>query len=181
MNFDNSLTVISTAITIFNVESNTIHKTPSECSNEELVKETFNQLKISFPNLPIPTSSIKYPYIENAYVFTTDNKFMNSKIYKNLYSVGTHNGNSFYHFTSLESAITNAITFIYEYDNKTTLKTPLKDDDINIGSTYNDKKNIKKEFPIKKPYSVKDFVKTFIYIYALVTLIIFLTICILYI
>jgi protoporphyrinogen oxidase len=122
---DVSKTVISVAITIMNVKSNS-NKLPNECSEQELFFEIYEQLKISFPNLPKPTLSVLSPgiYFDNvkkswiskdtAFIATSKQPFLQpqSNIYKNLYTLGTHNG---YHdkrmnFTSMESAVINGIS-----------------------------------------------------------------------
>lgn len=133
MNFKNtnSKTVISAVISIFDVLSNTINKIPDECTEQELIEETFRQLKISYPNLKEPTSAIMSPGVywddnksmwisqDDAYMITTDIskdytiKFQ-SDLYNNLYSVGTHSGHSIYSITSMESAITNAFAFCHQ-------------------------------------------------------------------
>ena len=101
-------------------------KLPNECSQTELLQEIYNQLKDSFPLLPEPSASVLSPAIvydnntkkwisqDTAFISTTNQPFMNSQsqIYKNLYTLGTHNG---YHdrlmnFTSMESAVINGIS-----------------------------------------------------------------------
>lgn len=121
-----SKTVISVAITITDKSSPNINKTADQCINkDELINETLNQLKESFPNLPPPTFSLMSPgvyydknkqkwiSIDTAYIAssTTDpiSPQFSSKTIHNLFNVGTHNGKSRYKFTSLESAVTNAV------------------------------------------------------------------------
>ena len=52
----------------------------------------------------------KWINVDTAYVLTDANKSLSpfSKSFKNLYNCGCHNGNSNYHFTSIESAVSNA-------------------------------------------------------------------------
>jgi hypothetical protein len=109
-----SQTVISTAISILDVR-NDAGKLPYECTEEELITEILKQLRVSFTNLPDPTKYVIYPVKESAFVFTDDNSFINFQAdnIPNLYTVGTHNGKSLYHFTSYESAVTNSIAFIH--------------------------------------------------------------------
>lgn len=126
MTFDNqqSKTVISCCITKPEAISTNINKTIDQCSNQELINETFRQLKINFPNLQTPTKSFispgdykfnnKWLTKDTAYMMTTDIANHNpiqfaSVMFNNLYSVGSHNRYSKYHFTSMESAVTNAI------------------------------------------------------------------------
>ena len=127
--------VISTCITK-NVKSTYINKTPDECDENELKQETLRQLRISFPNLPNPSYSIIHPsvrYIDNkwieddtAFISSSKSKYLkyNSDTVNNIYQVGTQNGNSKYRFTSMESAISNAIVFSnnIEKDTQKTIK-----------------------------------------------------------
>lgn len=120
-----SQTVISTAVTISDVQSSFINKTADQCNQNELINEIFNQLLESFPDIPLPTISILSPGVYNngtkwisndtAYISTSKNITLpfKSDIYKNLYNVGTHNGKSRYKFTSLEAAVTNAVELSY--------------------------------------------------------------------
>jgi hypothetical protein len=117
----NSKTVISTAITISDVNSPRINKLPDQCLKDELINEIFYQLQLSFPDLPKPTASIMSPgvqYIEGKWksidtAFIASSTFNNLPFHSinilNLYNLGTHNGNSLYKFTSLESAVTNSV------------------------------------------------------------------------
>jgi hypothetical protein len=78
---------------------------------------------LEISNLNEPDFAILNPHIskkdgiwtsnDSAFVYTNDGfKNYKSSIFSNLYSVGTHNGNSKYAFTSMESAVSNGITFI---------------------------------------------------------------------
>lgn len=121
---DRSQTVISTCITLPNNLSSVLNKTSNQVTDKnELIDEVFRQLKESFPKIPDPTYKILSPtvYRENnewldadsAFVQTNQNLFLpiQGSIY-NLYNVGTQNGNSPYNFTSFESAVSNAISFV---------------------------------------------------------------------
>jgi len=124
MNFNDkrSIIVISTCITK-NIKSTYINKTPDECSENELKRETLRQLLISFPELPNPSYAIIHPnvkYINNkwieddtAFISATNTKYLkyNSDTVVNMFQVGTQNGNSKYRFTTMESAISNGIVF----------------------------------------------------------------------
>ena len=116
-----SLTVFSCCITRQTVKSNFTNKTADETTNKnDLLNEVFRQLKTLYPMLPTPTYSILSPTVyykdskwqetDSAFVDTYINKFMdyNSSI-NNLWNCGTQNGNSIYAFTSMESAVTNAM------------------------------------------------------------------------
>lgn len=116
-----SQTVISTMITKNNINSSFLLKNANQCLEEELINEVFRQLKIHYPDLPDPTASIlsKNIYKEDNVWKNSDTAFFNSPNnnlfpfksdkYNNLYTIGTHNGNSNYYFTSFESAVSNAI------------------------------------------------------------------------
>lgn len=123
MKFDHpdSKTVISTCLTIHNKKSKRTNKTCDQTNREELVAETFRQLKEAYPDLPQPTKSILSPGVirkgntwatkDTAYVLTPAGymKKQQSDIFNNLYNVGNHNGHHTYEFTSLEGAVTNAM------------------------------------------------------------------------
>lgn len=121
-NFDNKRnTVITTCITIQDKKSNVTGKTMYESNQEELIAEVFRQLKISFPELPNYDKAIIHPTVkykdnkwvedDQAYVETYKSQFIpaSSSVYENHYFVGTQNGRSYYRFTSMESAVTNAM------------------------------------------------------------------------
>ena len=125
---DNSKTVISAAVTISNKRSPNNNKMADECTANELVDEMFLQLKEAYPKLPLPTISVISPGVkyddknkkwvsENTAFIMTSNKgyqpFQNNLI-KNMYNLGTHNGKSYYKFTSLESAVSNAVVLSKE-------------------------------------------------------------------
>jgi hypothetical protein len=100
-----------------------LNKIPDECGKDELINEVFRQLRTVYPNLPIFNSAFLSPEMfkkqnkwmsrDSAYVRTKD-EFKNAQSveFKNLYSVGTHNGNHFYNFTSIESATSNAVALL---------------------------------------------------------------------
>lgn len=130
MKFNNytSKIVISCAITERNNKSKRINKTANECSEKELIDEIYYQLLSKFPNLPYPTIGILSPgnYIHNNEWIDKDTAFIDtptsnnnyisfqSKTIPSLYNLGTHNGNSLYNYTSIESAITNAMNLSFE-------------------------------------------------------------------
>jgi hypothetical protein len=122
MKFDNpsSKTVISTAITITDKISKYTGKTANQSTVKELRDETFRQLRQVYPDLDEPIVSILSPAIhrnsENNGWTTEDTAFMFTKSgyldkmqYKNMYTIGPHSGKSKYSFTTLESAVTNAL------------------------------------------------------------------------
>ena len=58
---------------------------------------------------------------------------MNNKISDNIYTLGTHNGNVKYHFTSIETAVANAIFLVNQLYNKNHhIKRPITIKDVII-------------------------------------------------
>lgn len=124
MDFDNYNTVISTCISFHN-KSDYTDKTPHDSTKQELINEVFRQLKNRYPNLPKPDNAIlnqniysngKWEPADNAFVFTKYGhlKRQQSQIYNNMYNCGTHNGESSYSFTSMESAVVNAFILAHK-------------------------------------------------------------------
>lgn len=117
MNADNNGgTVISTCATIQDVKSKVTGKTVYESNELELQQEMFRQLNISFPNLPMYDKVIIHPSVtrQGESWIEDDSAFMGldyiaPKLSENLWYVGTQNGKSYYNFTSMESAVTNAL------------------------------------------------------------------------
>lgn len=153
-NESTSQTVISAAITIVDKRSRTLNKTANQCDDKnEIINEIFNQLKESFPNLPLPTISLlspgiyydkdleKWTSIDTAYVLNVQdfNLDFSSKTISNLFNVGTHNNKSIYKFTSLESTVTNAVKLSHLLDTR-----------------------LSKIFPITSSLTTRDFIITFI-------------------
>lgn len=119
-----SKTVISTAVTITDKKSRHSGKTANQCkTKEEIIDEVFLQLKEGFPDLVKPTIAVMTPNnyydknekswesLDTAFIPAYNTGFIpfKSHKYNNLYNLGTHNGKSIYKFTSLESAVSNAI------------------------------------------------------------------------
>ena len=143
MNFDNpeSKTVITCTVKNADRKSSYNNKTANECDENELIEEVFRQLKLSRPNLPHPTKSLlspemfknnqtnKWDSTDSAFFYTKDGYKSNKSIYNNLFWIGTHNGNSHYAFTSMESAMQNAIYLLHELEpdtiNKVKLNKPI--------------------------------------------------------
>lgn len=114
-------TIISCNISIPENKSKYLNKTAHECTRKELIEETFRQIKDEF-NLPIYDKAFIHKNVirvDSRYINTDTayNKHKNitfdthSSNFNNIYSVGTHNGKSNYNFTTMESAIINAIEF----------------------------------------------------------------------
>lgn len=121
-----SKTMISTVITFSDSNSKNNKKTANECSETELIVEAYNQLREAFPNLPLDNyigilapgtykSAGKWVSSDTAFISVPNGGYlpMESRNIKNLYNVGTHNGASKYQFTSLESAVTNAVSLAH--------------------------------------------------------------------
>lgn len=123
--------VISTCVTKPDSISSFINKTANQCDENELKQEVLRQLRISFPELSEPSFIIINPNVkkindkwiepDTAFIQTYDNTFLKSEshITKNLYQVGTQNGNSKYNFTTMESAVTNSIVFANKIEPET--------------------------------------------------------------
>jgi hypothetical protein len=118
-------TVLSVAISDCDAVSRNIMKTANECSKDELIAEVARQIKKSlYPDLPeegytaIMNPNIFYDTRKNKWVNTdhayfnaigTSNIPFNSKTASNMYNVGAHNGYSHLSYTTLESAVSNAL------------------------------------------------------------------------
>jgi hypothetical protein len=126
MNADNNGgTVISTCATFQTVKSSVTGKSVNESNEEEFKQEMFRQLKISFPTLTNFDRAIIHPSVtrQGDKWIEDDSAFMGldyvpANISENLWYVGTQNGRSYYNFTSMESAVTNALFAINEMEGK---------------------------------------------------------------
>lgn len=139
----NSLTVISAGITHTTKKSKYNNKTANECDTHELINETLRQLQESFETkLPKPSHSIISPNVykkngkwvssDDAYVMSANkNTFIQSESlhYTNLFNLGTQNGASKYYFTSMESAVTNAIALLHKLE-------PISKNSVEIQNPY---------------------------------------------
>jgi len=114
--------VISTCITRVHAKSKFTGKSAIESTEKELIDETFRQLKISFPMLPEFNKAIVHKKTlteeDTAYVETSKQYFMpmSTPNSEHIYYIGTHNGKSHYAFTSMESAVVNAMYAINELE-----------------------------------------------------------------
>lgn len=100
-------TIISCAITLFD---------PKNMPESSIVQESFKQLREAFPQGTLPDFSkyiLNRHSVYSAYLETNNKTKIPFKSPSNptLYTVGTHNGFSHYKFTSMESAVSNAIEF----------------------------------------------------------------------
>jgi hypothetical protein len=121
-----SKTLISAVILDLNTVSKRTGKTANETDNvTDLTAEVFNQLKEAYPGLPVADEIVLNPRvrrhekewktIDSSYFMSYHaNKFIDfeSPVIPNLFAVGTLNGKSSYVFTSIESAVTNAVSFV---------------------------------------------------------------------
>ena len=128
-----SKTVISCAVVLTNVKGRHINKTANECNEEELIEEVYQQLRLIYKNIPKPNLYFNNNYYDKekkkwhsnecAFVKVPNYNYFDfkSKLFKNIYSLGTHNGKQKNSFTSLESAISNSIklsNIIYKKNQK---------------------------------------------------------------
>jgi len=135
----NSQTVISTAITFTDRKSNITGKTADESDMKEIKEEVLRQLRLSYPDLPDPDFMLLSPqvYRDNNKWINTDTAFVStpnknqylpfkSILFDNLYTCGAHTGKSNYHFTSMETAVSNAIV-LFNILEPNGLKRPIKE------------------------------------------------------
>jgi phytoene dehydrogenase-like protein len=142
-----SRTVISVAVTRPDARSQVTGRTANETRDvKQLVEEMLRQLRTVLPGLPEPTRALLSPgvsYSQNslpdggpggswttrdtAWVMTTDDRRIPQQApkLKGLYSVGSHNRLHSYHFTSMESAITNALALGHELVPTTAVTLPI--------------------------------------------------------
>lgn len=127
-NNENSNIVISSCVTRQDTKSSFTGKTANESDEQEVKDEVLRQLR-SVYQLPDPDFVLISPgnYRENnkwqtydtAYIKTINDSISNfSKQISNLYNVGTHNGHSEYSFTSMESAMQNAVYLFNQLNKK---------------------------------------------------------------
>ena len=117
-------TVLSTAISKCDTISKNIMKTANECSKEEIYAEVIRQVRKSiYPDLPdtwtavmnpnifYDTQKNKWVNVDDAYfnAIRTQNIAFHSNQVGNIYNVGTHNGYGYVSYTTIESAVSNAL------------------------------------------------------------------------
>lgn len=120
--------VLSTAVSICDKISKFTYKKANECNADELIKEVHRQIKESLfselsddytaivnPNNYYNVHKNKWECTDNAYFNVYNEKYIpfNSSI-NNLYNLGTHNGRSYINYTTIESAVSNAISLAGE-------------------------------------------------------------------
>lgn len=116
--------VISAAVVYLDKVSKYTNKTADDSTEEELIAETFRQIgeRLGQPIRPYDRAFINpnvkkidglWMDTDTAFVNTYDNPLPTfpfvSHRYPNVFNVGTHNNIVHYHYTSLESAVTNSI------------------------------------------------------------------------
>lgn len=125
---DNNV-VLTVAITLLDRESAHILKCANECTYDELIREAYRQIKMSYlcngeyageyayngyinPNNYYDSHNREWKCIDNAYLNVIDEAYIPfiSSTIENLYTLGTHNGKSFVPFNSIESAVSNGIS-----------------------------------------------------------------------
>lgn len=126
---EHSKTIISTVITFTDTISKNNNKTANQCTDNELIIEAYKQLKEAFPKLPtndyigilgpgtyFSDSVGKWMSSDTAFITVPNGEYLpnESKVIKNIYNIGTQNGASEYQFTSLESAVVNAINLAHK-------------------------------------------------------------------
>lgn len=101
--------VISAAASVWNVASPVTGKTLKQSSSEEAVEEIRRQL-----GLPegVTHAFVSGPYRDSAFVFTHKTAYWKPELRSGIASVGCHNGRSSYAFTSMESAVRNALSYL---------------------------------------------------------------------
>ena len=121
------LTLLSIGISMSENPSKYTGKTANQSTTEEIFAEVYRQLRESlYAELPDDYHAVLNPtnYYKNnkwnsrdeAYFHTVGTAFLpyKSKTIQNLYNVGTHNGNSHMAYTTMESAVSNAMVLSSE-------------------------------------------------------------------
>jgi len=116
---DENNIIISTSLSILDDD---IHK----LNNDELINETYKQLILNIPELNnvifdkaiinpnVVKINNKWISLDTAFISTINNAYLKqeSKDFNNLFNVGTQNNYNNYDFTTIETAIINALYFI---------------------------------------------------------------------
>jgi hypothetical protein len=134
-----SRTVFSVCATRVDAKSSRTGKTLNESTQAEMIEEIFAQLAGSFPGytLPRPDASILHPGVSQVggQWVDADSAYMDSagvlplcaqgKV-PGLYNLGTQNGRASYSFTSMESAVSNALALAHELEPSAKARFPLR-------------------------------------------------------
>lgn len=134
-----SKTLISTCVSYTDRKSLHTGKTANQSSAEEVMEETFRQLQQVLPSLETPTVSLLSPQCfydtktqtwkqKDISYFASihEQPLPNHGKVKNLYNVGTHNGNSDYNATTMETAVINSIVLASQLDSSVSTQFPLQ-------------------------------------------------------
>lgn len=132
MSKEYSKTLISCCVSYLDKPSEHTGKTANQSTQDEVIEESFRQLKTLMPLLSKPDVALispqnsydvklqKWTQYDVSYFSSGKEKPMkNAGKINNLYNVGTHNGNSIVEMTTMESAISNALILAYKLDSKT--------------------------------------------------------------
>jgi protoporphyrinogen oxidase len=116
-----SKTLISSCVSYLDRPSSHTGKTANQSTADEVIEETFRQLKTVMPLLQKPDVALISPqnsYDEKRQVWTQydvsyfssskEKRMKNKGAVKNLYNVGVQNGHSMIALTTLEAAVSNA-------------------------------------------------------------------------
>lgn len=130
MTEEHSKTLISCCVSYTDRPSHNTGKTANQSSAEEVVEEVFLQLRSVMPLVARPDVALISPqnsyeagrwkqYDVSYFPSTKEKPFQNHGRVANLYNAGAQNGNSPYSFTTLETAVSNALVLAYQLDPKT--------------------------------------------------------------
>jgi len=139
MKHEYSKTLISCCVSYIDRTSTFTGKTANQSTTEEVLEETFRQLKTVMPLLSKPDVSLMSP--QNSYDYKnqtwtqhdisyfSSNKekpLKNHGSIKNLYNVGPQNGHTQIALTTLEAAVSNALALAYRLDPAIKSKFPFQ-------------------------------------------------------
>ena len=100
--------VVSAAASIFDAKSPVTGKTLKESGDEEAAREIRRQLGF---HETVRYAYVKGPYNDQAFVAAAKKGYYKAELESGIAVVGTHNGKSSYNFTSMESAVQNALAY----------------------------------------------------------------------
>lgn len=134
-----SKTLISCAVSYLNRPSQHTGKTANQSTADEVIEETFRQLKMVMPLLSKPDVALISPqnwydykqqtwtqYDVSYFASMKETPMKNEGTIKNLYNVGCQNGNSLIALTTLEAAVSNALDLAYRLDASTIRRFPFQ-------------------------------------------------------
>ena len=112
---DEPFRIVSVAATKWDVPSPKTGKTLRTMQKERLDGEIIKEIQRQLPVSREPKAVVvpRGVHRDHSFVAAANTSFMHPRLTccKGLYSVGTHNGQSTYNFTSIESAVQNALSF----------------------------------------------------------------------